>query len=457
MQQTTNAGGGNSVNVINSSVNVQSGYAGSVPEGEATGEVIPLTLEKALALGLKQNLGAIGESAAVKQAQGERKAARSVFLPNLNTAITEELAQLNLRTTGVESNMFPLTVKINFYDARFKLNETAFDLVSSNNLRSASESVKASILGAKNSRDLIVLAVGGGYLQVIAAKARVAAAAAQVESSTAIYQQAADRFESGLNARVDATRAKVQLQTEQQRLRSLQADLDTQKLRLSRVIGLPIGQKFDVSENYDYAAMNEFNLDSALKRAYENRADLQSAQAGLRAAESSLKAAHAERLPNIKVNADWGAAGLRPTSDTSAVYSVAGTLNVPIYEGGRISGEIQQAKAAVEQRKAEYEDLRGQVDQDVRQAFIDMNSAADQVDVAKSNVDLSHESLTQSRDRFTSGVADTVELVQAEQAVVQADNDYINAVFEHNLAKVSLARAMGNAEQTLPQILRKTP
>ena len=100
-------------------------------------------------------------------------------------------------------------------------------------------------------------------------------------------------------------------------------------------------------------------------------------------------------------------------------------------------------------------DLVGQVDQDVRQAFIDLDAAADQIAVAESNRGLAHQSLQQSTDRFIAGVADTVEVVQAEQAVVQADDDLITADFEHNLGKVSLARAMGNAEQTLPQLLRK--
>ena len=97
---------------------------------------------------------------------------------------------------------------------------------------------------------------------------------------------------------------------------------------------------------------------------------------------------------------------------------------------------------------------RAQVDQDVRQAFIDLTTAADQVGVAESNRGLAQEALSQSTDRFVAGVADTVELVQAEQAVVQAEDDYITAVFDHNLGKVSLARAMGNAEQSLPLMLR---
>ena len=456
VQGTTNAGGGNTVNSIQSTVSVLPPYNGSTPGGPVSGELLSLTLDEALKRGMRFNLGGIEQDASVQQAEGLRAVAKSTLLPNLNLAVSEVFERENLRTLGVSTPIIPEAVKFNYIDGRAaRLNQSVFDLVRINNLRSADENLKASRLTARNSRDLVVLAVGGSYLQLISTQSRIVAAQAQVESSKAIYQQAADRFTAGLAARVDAERAQVQLQTEQQRLRSLQADRDTQMLQLARIIGLPLGQRFQAADDYRYTPLADLTLETALGRAMQGRTDLQAAAAGVRAAEQSLKAAHAERTPQLAVAADFGGAGVTPSSHSTGVYQVAGTLTVPLYEGGRIRGEIQQAEAAVKQRKAEMEDLRGQVDQDVRQAFINLNSASDQVVVAESNVKLSHDSLAQSRDRFAAGVADTVELVQAEQAVVQADNDYITAVFEHNLAKVSLARAMGNAEQTLPQILRK--
>lgn len=455
-QGTTNAGGGNTVVSIQSSVGVQQPYNGSAAEGKASGQLLSLTLKDALDRGMHFNLGAIEQSNAVQQAQGQRAVAKSALLPNLNLAISEVFERENLRTLGVSIPIIPESVQFNYIDGRaLRLNQSVIDFVRRDNLRSADENLQASRFTARNARDLIVLAVGGSYLQLIATQARIVAAQAQVQSSKAIYQQAADRFTAGLAARVDAERAQVQLQTEQQRLRSLQADRDTELLSLARIIGLPAGQQYQLSEELHYTALTDLDIDSALQRAFVNRSDLRAAEAGVLAAEFSLKAAHAERLPGVAVTADFGGAGVTPSHHSTAVYTVAGTLTVPIYEGGRIHGDIQQAEAAARQRRAEMQDLRGQIDQDVRQAFINLNSASDQVTVAKSNVDLSHDSLQQSRDRFASGVADTVELVQAEQAVVQADNDYISAVFQHNLAKVSLARAMGNAEQTLPQFLRK--
>ncbi len=454
-QSTTNTGGGSSVNLLNSSVNTQGQYSGSVPTGLNSGTVLPLRLDYALTLALRYNLGAISQSNAVLQAEGARRVARSALLPNVESVVSENVQQINLRTLGVETASFPAVVgPFNYFDARAaRLNQAVLDFVRLGNLRSASENHAAARHAAQDARDLIVLAVGGAYLQLIAANSRIEAAKAQVDSSRAVYQQAADRLQAGVAARIDVTRTQVQLQTDQQRLRSLLGDRDRQMLALSRVIGLPLGQSFSIADEFPYAPLTGLTLDQALEQANRDRSDLQSAQASLRAADATLKAAHAERLPNLSLYADYGAAGLRPTTDAHGTFTVSGTLTIPLYQGGRIRGDIEQAQAAAHQRQAELDDLRGQVDQDVRQAFIDMGVAADQVSVAASNVELAHDTLRQARDRFGSGVADTVEVVQAQQIVVQAENDYINAVFEHNLAKVSLARALGKADDGIRRFL----
>ena len=447
--------GTNSVNVINSTVNLSGPYAGSVADPRNTGASLSLTLDYALTLGMRNNLGGISQSNSVLQAEGQRVVARSALLPNLNSSLTETLEQLNLASQGIRIPGIPTVVgPFNFFDARaVRLNQTVFDFVQLGNLRSAGQSVKAAQASAMDARDLIVLAVAGSYLQVVAAQARVVAQGAQVESSRSVYQQASDRLKAGLAARIDETRSQVQYQTDVQRLRSDVAEVDRQKLSLSRVIGLPFGSDFTVADNYPYTPLNDMSVADALKRAYTTRGDLLSAKASLRAAELAMKAAHAEYLPSLSLSGDYGAIGLNP-SQAHGTVTVAGTLTIPIFQGGKVQGDSQQARAALNQRKAELQDTYGVIDHDVRVAFIDLSAAADQVTVAESNVSLSHDTLLQARDRFVAGVADTVEVVQAEQTVAQADNDYISAVFEHNLAKVSLSRAIGQAELTVRQLLK---
>lgn len=454
-QQTTQYTPPGSANVINSTVTIQGTYLGGVPSGALKDGVLQLTLADALAMGLKQNLGELAQTASVQQAKGQREVARSQLLPQLNTTVAETFERINLRTQGVSIPSIPTSVQFNYYDARVRLNQSVFDLVRIRNLHGATENLKANIQAARNTRDLVVLAVAGSYLQLISTQARATAAAAQVEASRTIAKQAMDRFTAGLATRVDAMRAQVQLQTEQERLRSLQADVATQKLKFSRLVGLPLGQQFAPAEDYPFTPLEGVTLESSLQRAFDTRSDLKAAQSALKVADAGVKAAHSEHLPTLTLNGDFGAAGTTPTNHSTGVYTATGTLLIPIFEGGRIHGDEDQARAAQKQRKAELEDTRAQVDQEVRQAFIDLDAAGDQVLVAKSNVDLSHASLQQSTDRFIAGVTDTVEVVQAEQAVVQADDDYITAVYEHNLAKISLARATGDAEQTLPQLLRK--
>ena len=187
-----------------------------------------------------------------------------------------------------------------------------------------------------------------------------------------------------------------------------------------------------------------------MNRAVAARADLQAAKSSVRAAEAALGAAHAEYLPNVAVTGDYGFIGTNP-SQVISTYTVTGSINIPIFQGGRVQGDTAQARAALNQRSAELQDTLGGIDHDVRTAFIDLSSAADQVGVAESNVSLSHQTLKQSRDRFTAGITTSVEVVQSEQAVAQADADYISAVYEHNLAKITLSRAMGQSESTLRQ------
>jgi outer membrane protein TolC len=457
-QSTGNSGNStNSIDIIRTSINIQGSYSGSAPPDTSNSVTLTLTLEKAFDLALHFNLGTITQSQTFNQAQGQARVARSQLLPNFDSTASETVEQLNLRTAGVLEPSFPMSVgPFNFFDVRLaRLKQSLFDPVRLHNYRSANELARSASLSARDSHDLVVLAVGASYLQIVASLARTAAASAHVDTSRAIFQQATDRLASGLNARIDVTRSEIQLDTDRQRLRSLQADVERQKLALGRIIGVPPGQNFVITDDYPFTPLSDFTVDRALTTAERQRFDLKASSIGVTAAEESVKAAHAERLPNVAITADYGVAGLRPTAEAHGVFTVSGTLTVPLYEGGRVRGDIQQANASLEARRAELADVRGRIDQEVREAFIDLSEASDQVDLARRNVDLSHDTLQQARDRFTSGIADTIEVVQAQQSVVQAENDYISAVFAHNLAKISLARAVGDAESSIKQFLRK--
>jgi outer membrane protein TolC len=439
----------------------QGAFQGSVPSAAAANEPLPLSLDEALKRGLRYNLGAINSLQGSRQAQGESIAALSPLLPNLSGFLLEIDQQIDLAAFGFKFKVPPgtgfsiptIVGPFNYFDLRGGLTQKLADIQALRTYQSSREARRAANLTEQDAREIVVYVVTAGYLQVIAELARVDSAKVQVASAQAIYQQALDRFTSGVSARIDMTRSQVELQTQQQRLTSEEAAYAKQKIALGRLIGLSPGQEFILTDALPYAPLENLTLEQAIDLASHNRSDLKAAEAQMHAAEFSRKAAVAERFPTLDFAADYGVIGINPAT-SHGTFSVEGQLRFPIWEGGRARGDIEEADASLQQRRAEYDDLRARVEADVRTAFLDLTAAAEQVGVAQSRRALAQDELQQARDRFASGVADTVEVVQAQEVVSSAEQAYIASLNAHNLAKASVARAAGQAEKIMRDLLR---
>jgi outer membrane protein TolC len=450
-QQSAVPGTTQSVNTLNATVSIQGPYAQSVLSGKALEG--KLSLRDAIQRGLTYNLGAIGLGNNSMQAHGQMRVARSSLLPNLNGSFREVDQQVDLAAQGLRSPLIPTIVgPFNYFDLRATLNQTVADLAAWNNYRSAQENMKAQQMAMRDARDLVVLAVGGAYLQVIAAQARVESAKAQVETAKAVYDQTKQRREVGLNAQIDVNRNLVEYQTQQQRSTTLQNDLAKQKINLLRIIGLPASTPLELADNVPFSAAPAVSYDEAVRSALETRADLKSAEAAFRSAQRTHSAAKSERLPSLAVAADYGVIGTNP-SQSHGTFSVTGTIRFPIWQGGRTEGDIEQATASLNQRTAELSEVRGRVENDVRNAFLDLEAATSQLQVAESNRKVAKESLELTRQRLEAGIADSVEVTQAQETAATAELDYITSLLSHNLAKLSLAKAIGKPEDKLSQYL----
>jgi outer membrane protein TolC len=442
------------VNTLNPNVQVQGAYAGSTPGLASMPFNGKLGLHEAILRALAYNLGQTGATAAQRQAEGQSKVARSYLLPNINGTVNENVQTTNLRALGFRFNFpgFAIPAVIgpfNYIDLRAHLSQTVFDFTALNNYRATNDVANANRFSAMDARELISLAVGATYLQIIAAKARVTSEKSQLESADAVYQQSLQQLGQGIIAKVDADKNQVQALTHQQRLVSLQNDLAKQKINLARMIGLPPNDQYEVTDEATFSPAPPVKLEDAIKLAFDQRSDLKAADAQLHAAERARAAARAERYPSLGVNGDYGGIGVNP-AQIQATYTVTANLKIPIWQGGKAEGDIQQAEAALSQRRAEYEDLKGQVESDVRDAYLDLQAAASQVEVAQRNVQVNQEALELTRQKAREGVIDNVQLVQAQEAVTSAEFDYINGVFAYNIAKLSFARAMGRAADGLP-------
>jgi outer membrane protein TolC len=454
-QTETTPGSGNPGQAIPGTGGV-SAFAGSVPAKLVPG-VIPLSLQDAINRGLKQNLGLLLSHADIGSARGQRWEQLSALLPHVTAAPYVDASKINLPEIGLSS--FPgVTLPrsigpFSYFDARAAVTQTLFDWKSVNATRAASQSLKSAAYTFKDARDLVVLAVGYVYLQAIADEARIETAEAQVKTAQALYDQASDQINAGTSPDIDGLRTKVELQNRQQQLIQAKNNLAIQKLTVARVIGLAPGQEFEFTDKSPYQAIEATAVDEVLGRAYASRSDFQAAMRDVRAAEFARKAAVAGYLPSLSFNADYGLAGSHPSTATS-VADVRGTLSIPIFQGGSVHADVLQADARLEQSRERLENLRAQIDSDVRAALLNLQSSADQVNVARSNIDLAEETLVQSRDRFSAGVTDTVEVVQSEEAVASAHEQYISSLYNYNYAKISLVRALGIAEQGVKEFFK---
>jgi outer membrane protein TolC len=447
------------INTLNPTIQISGPYVGSIRPARRP-LAGPLTLPDALTRGLEYNLGGFSLSQTVNQAHGQRTVARSVLLPNIVANLNETRQAVSLAAFGLHFNApipgFSLPAVVppfNVFDVRGHVSQTVMDITALNNYRAARETASADELSALDARDLVVLAVGGAYLQTLAARARVTSSRTQVETANVLHQQNVERRAVGLIAQVDVDRSQIQALTEQQRLITLQNDFAKQKISLARMIGMAPTDQYDLADYVPFATLSLDNADAAVRQAIEQRADIKSAGAQVRAAERALAAARAERLPTVTVNADYGAIGQTP-SDARGTFSVVGAVRVPIWQGGRTAGEVLQAEAAVAQRRAEFEDLTNQVEGDIRKTYLDLQATKSQVDLAEQNLKVSRESLDLTRQRFEAGVTDNVEVVQAQESVATADLDYINSVFAYNVAKLNLARQLGQADSHVAELLK---
>ena len=434
----------------------------SVPQGTASPTPMALTLQDAIVRGLRANLGLLTSEQSTVQSKGERLQNLSALLPNVQGTVQETVQQVNLGALGfgkvsVPGFKIPLIIgPFSYSTAEAQASVPVFNWGNWQAYRAAKERLRGSELSLKDARDLVVLAVSNAYLEIIASAARVDAIQAQVNTAQVLFDRASDQKRAGVVPAIDVLRAQVELQQQQQALLVQKNQLEKDKLTLGRVIGLPNGQQFTVADPTPPVPMEAVNLDEALTKAYANRPDYQAAEAQVHASELSVRAAKAEWYPTLALSGYYGDQG--PTFAFShGIFSLTGSLNFNIFDGRRIRGEVMQREADLNNSRNQLQNLKGQIDFDVRTALLDLKASSDQVAVAKSNSQLANETLRQSQDRFTAGVADNVEVVQAQESVATANQNLINAQYSNNLAKVELARALGLAEQGIRTYFAKQP
>ena len=421
-------------------------YQGSVADETLVPGTLPLTLDDAIARGLRHNLGLILTANNITSARSTELGQLQNLLPTINANIKESEMETDLQAEGLRIPGFPAIIgPFGYQDFRATLDWSLINVASLRNYIASKHNFVGTKLSLEDARNEVVLSVGNAYLTVIADSSRVRSSQAQVDTSKVSFDQAHQQHLAGTSPLLDELRAQVDYQTQQQNLIQAQATLDKDKLTLARVIGLNVAQQFDTVDAEPFRQLDGVDPDTAVAQALAQRKDLQGFGEQLKGAEAAKGAAKAERYPTVSFSGDYGDIG--PNVRTShGTGDATGTLDIPVLEEAKIRGDEALAQQQLEQKRAQLGNLRGQIAQDVRSAILDIQAAQKSVSVAESNARLAAEALSEAQQQYAAGVTDNLSVSQAQQQVAQADDQYIASLYQHNVAKLSPGAGAGCRE-----------
>lgn len=430
-------------------------YLHGVPTGAAQSTTLPLSIADAVMRGLQANLLVIQQQGRETRALADKHSSIDALLPAVNGQLSAVRQKVSLAAFGFSG--FPgfdslLIGPFNVVDARVDVSGRLLDLSAAADVSERTANARAEAHTTGYTRQQIAFAIALIYDQALAADSRLASAKTQVATADALDRLAQDQKAAGLIAGIDLLRQDVLLESAKQRVVAAGNDAQKARLRLARAIGLPLGQEFTLTSALTYATAPTTTIDGAVALAYAQREDLKSADERTKAADAAVRAASLLRAPTIHFDAAYGKIG-NSASDVLGTYSAAAVMRIPLFNGSDVRAKTQKARVDLTSRKADADDEHAGVYYEVRAALLDLDAADAAVRLASHVRELTALQLTQARDRFAAGLANTIELAQAQESVAGADDNYIAALYAHVIAKGAYARAVGMPETTLIQLL----
>jgi len=340
----------------------------------------------------------------------------------------------------------PVIGPFGVFDARVNVKAPLFDPQAIAGAQAVSSTIRAGRADLREIEETVVLAVGNLYLEAQTDAARVDSARAQLATAEALARTAEDQRAAGIVAGIDVLREQTQVQAAQARLIAARNAFEKRKLDLARAIGLPAGQAFILTDSIQFLAAPPVSIEEAVTAAQAHREDVIAAKARVDAARETRRAEQAWNWPSVTLNGDVGAMG-RSTSELDRTYSVSAMVHVPIFEGGETRARVLRADAELKEREATLADLVAGIRYEAQAALLDLGAAEANVKVADTARSLANQQLTQAQDRFRAGVSSSLELVQAQEAVAAAAEQYTSSVYAHTVAKAQLARVMGQLQE----------
>jgi outer membrane protein len=413
---------------------------------------LQLSLKRAVEIAVSPegntNIQLSGE--ALKQAQARSAESRAALLPDLEASVTQQSRTENLAALGLGAVVVPIpgfhfptfVGPFATFDARATATQSVFDFSSIRRYQASKVGVSAAKSDSRNTDEQVAAQVARAYLAAVKADTDVETAQANVTLSEALLTQANNQKTAGTGTGIEITRARVQLANDRQQLLVAQNARRSAHLQLLRVMGLRLDTEIELTDRLEYAPVDALTLEQAWQQALRERADLEAQQRREENARLSASAAKLDRLPSLAAFGDYGAIG---TGLDAALptRTIGIQVKVPVFDGGRRDAQRAESASQYRAEKTRTNDLKQQIELDVRLALDELQSAEDQVKVSRDGLELSQNELAQARRRYEGGVANSVEVTDAQTRLERARDNQTAALYTYNVARIDLAQAMG--------------
>ena len=410
---------------------------------------IRLSLGETVRLAAQQNTAVQSARYRVAAAQARVTQSRADLLPNVSGAASERRSTLNsaaafpieLPMPGIDRNgtiLGPLDV----FDARARLSQNVFDPAALARVKSARTNVAAAGAGVGQTADVAAATAANAYLSVLRADAAYEARLQDSTLAADLLRIAQDQLQAGTGVALDVTRARAQLTGARTQLIMARNERDRTRIDLARTLSLPL-VNIQLTDSLGSLPLNVATTEqAALDAALQGRSDLRALELQAQAARQQASAIKAEALPTVGLLADYGLSQ-RNGRSFLPTYDLGVALSVPIFDGFRREGRIEEQTSTARDLENRARDLRVQVEADVRTAVLNLASSTEAVAAARERLALAEQEVSQARERFQAGVSGNADVITAALSLNAARTQLVDALTAYQASRVALARAQG--------------
>jgi outer membrane protein len=413
----------------------------------AAQDAMPLSLKQCIDLALQNNIEVLVARARQQQAQGQEAVWTADLLPQIDAVASQQRTWWeNIGALGF-SGFTGVIGPFNTFDAKIMVSQRILDFSALAHAQAGKFKTESSQLGMELASQQVIMATGLAYIQALGYAQELTSSYEDVRLADHFLSLSLHQLDAGLASSVDVARDRTQLAQQKARQEELRLNVIKSQLELKQLIRVPLSQPIELTDVLENENYNYLKVDEAIARAQEDRIEMQVARADSGYSLSELKASKREVLPKINVTGEWGETGLTPDKEVTHAADAMVSVSLPIWEGGRIAGDIKEKAGLNEEQKIKSDDLNWKIEEDVRVSLETLVSTRAQVDAVRKVEDFAQKELNLAQDRFTAGLGDNTQVIDAQVALTDAKDKYVQTLAQYDQAQLNYFAALGDPKQ----------